>query len=272
MSATQTSVAPRPKVRVRGIALPTEHGAWGFLFEPIVASLAVAFSPGGAWIAVAFVGAFLTRQPLKILLADVAAGRRAEQTSVALRFVLLFGAVFLIGAGGAAALTDAAAFVPLLIVAPLGVYQIFADATRRSRGLVPELTGAVAISSSAAVIALAGGWTFAAACGLWAVFIARLVPSILYVRNRLRLEKGKSYSAAPVWIANLGAVAAVWFLAARGLAPFLTVATMVVLTVRAGWGLSPYRRRVKAMKIGVWEVIYGTLTALSVIIGYYFRV
>jgi hypothetical protein len=223
-------------------------------------------------VALAFVGAFLTRQPLKVLIVDLAAGRRAEQTSVAFRFVLLFGAVFLIGAAGAAALTESAAFVPLAIVAPLGVYQIFADATRRSRGLMPELTGAVAISSSAAVIALAGGWTFAAACGLWAVFIARLVPSILYVRNRLRLEKGKSYSAAPVWIANLAAILAVALLAARGLAPFVTVGMLAVLAVRAGWGLSPYRRRVKAMKIGVWEVIYGALTALSVIIGYYFRV
>jgi hypothetical protein len=45
-----------------------------------------------------------------------------------------------------------------------------------------------------------------------------------------------------------------------------------VLLGRAVVGLSPYRRKVKAMRIGVWEVVYGTLTALSVVVGYYLSV
>jgi hypothetical protein len=45
-----------------------------------------------------------------------------------------------------------------------------------------------------------------------------------------------------------------------------------VLLGRAVIGLSPYRSKIKAMRIGVWEVIYGTLTALSVVIGYYLSV
>ncbi len=46
----------------------------------------------------------------------------------------------------------------------------------------------------------------------------------------------------------------------------------VVLLTRAVWGLSRFRRRVKAMKIGIWEVVYGTLTVLSIIAGHYLHI
>jgi hypothetical protein len=49
------------------------------------------------------------------------------------------------------------------------------------------------------------------------------------------------------------------------------VLLMMVLLFRTVLGLSPYRTKMKAMQIGVWEVIYGLLTALSVVIGNYFH-
>jgi hypothetical protein len=136
-------------------------------------------------------------------------------------------------------------FLPFLFILPFAAYQIYCDASRQSRQLLPELTGAIAISSSAAVIALADNWTFGAAIALWAIFAARLIPSIIYVRNRLRLEKGKEFSQALPVFAHI---------------------------VALSFGLSPYRKKVKAMKIGVWEVIYGALTAFSVVIGYYLKI
>lgn len=260
------------KVRLRGIALPNEHGSWGFLFEPLAAAFAVAPSFAAVWISLLVIGAFLTRQPLRILLADLAAGRNLPQTAAALKFVLFYGAIFASGLIGSLSFAAKGNFIPFALIIPFAVYQIYCDAARRSRQLLPEITGAVAISSSAAVIALAGGWTLPAALGLWAVFIGRLIPSILYVRNRLRLEKGKDFSAAGVVVAHFIAFCAVGFLAADGLVPKLTLAMFAGLAARASWGLSPLRRKAKAMKIGVWEVIYGALTVLSVIIGYYFQI
>src|SRR6476661_3892164 len=64
------SKSSMPPVRVGQIALPSEHGGWGLLFEPLVAGLAIAPSVGGLCIAVMTVGAFLTRQPLKMLVID----------------------------------------------------------------------------------------------------------------------------------------------------------------------------------------------------------
>jgi hypothetical protein len=56
-----SSSAPAVKrpVKVRGIALPTEHGAWGMVAEPVVAALAVAFWFWGVFLKIALVGALL---------------------------------------------------------------------------------------------------------------------------------------------------------------------------------------------------------------------
>ena len=271
MSANVLTINAKRKVRLRGVALPVEHGAWGFLFEPLVAATAVAPSFAAVWIALTVVGAFLLRQPLKILLSDWQAKRNLPQTSAALKFALLYASISLVGLAGSLTFARPENFVPFLFVVPFAVYQIYCDASRQSRQLLPELTGAIAISSSAAVIALAGGWSYPAAFALWGVFIARLIPSILYVRNRLRLEKGKDSAFVSVVIAHLIAFVAVALLAGNELIPKLAAAMFVVLLFRSLWGLSSFRRRVKAMKIGVWEVIYGTLTVLAIIIGYYLQ-
>lgn len=260
---------PKRDVRVKRLILPTEHGSWGFLLEPLVAGLAIAFSTAGVWIAVMVIGAFLTRQPLKFFLLGLTGAGFREQTFAAAKYTALFGIIFAIGLAGALATAPQWSMFPFAVIAPLASYQIFIDLSRKSRDLIPELTGAVAISSSVAAIAIAGGFSFPVAMALWAIFIARLIPSIIYVRNRLRLEKGKESSMMAAVSTHFVALGGVGLLAANGLASYLTVGMFLLLTVRSWIGLSPYRKRVKAMKIGILEVVYGTLTVATVIAGYY---
>lgn len=272
MSANISAIPMRPPVKIKNIALPIEHGSWGFVFEPLAAGLLIAFSPSAIWIVLLVVGAFLVRQPLKVLLNDLITKRDLPQTAVALKFVLIYGSISLFGAVGCLVFVKSESFLPFLFILPLAIYQIYCDASRKSRELLPELTGAIAISSSVAVVALADNWTFSAAAALWGIFVARLIPSILYVRNRLRLEKGKDFSQIVPFFANLSALIFVGMLAFKGFASLITTAMFAVLLVRSTIGLSKYRRKVKAMRIGVWEVIYGSLTAISVVLGYYLGV
>ncbi|HVE60054.1 MAG TPA: YwiC-like family protein [Pyrinomonadaceae bacterium] len=272
MSAIASTIPAPRKINTKAIVLPIEHGSWGFVFEPLTAGLLIAFSPSAVWIVLLVVGAFLTRQPLKVLLNDWQAKRNLPQTAVARKFTLIYGAIFTFGLIGSLIFVKLDSFLPFLVVLPFAAYQIYCDAARQSRQLLPELTGAIAISSSAAVIALADNWTFPAAIALWGIFAARLIPSILYVRNRLKLEKGKEFSRFVPVFAHVSAFVLVGGLAFYGLSPVLTVAMFAVLLGRAAIGLSPYRKKVKAMKIGVWEVVYGTLTALSVVIGFYLKI
>jgi hypothetical protein len=62
-------------VKVRSLVLPTEHGGWGFLFEPILLGLLVAFSWAGVALSAAAICVFLVQQPLKIALRDRLRGK-----------------------------------------------------------------------------------------------------------------------------------------------------------------------------------------------------
>lgn len=269
MSSAVMELTPVRKVRLGQVAFPTEHGSWGFLLEPILAGLAIAFSPGGAWVSVMVIGAFLIRQPLRIILIDRLGGRRLPQTPYAVRFALFYLAIFAVGLIGSVSTLSSSAFIPFALILPFAVYQIYCDATRKSRQLFAELIGSAAIASSIAVIALAKGWSEPQAFSLWAILAARSVASILYVRNRLNLEKGKPSSQLVPIAAHLAALALVLTLAVYGLGPYLVAVIFAVLLARCTIGLSSYRKKVKAMKIGIGEVIYGLLTVISLIVGYY---
>lgn len=257
------------KVRIRGVALPNEHGSWGILGEPLLVAIAVAPSINGMAVMLVFVGAFLARQPLKVFLADRFAGRDLPRTRAALNYLCLFSATCFLGIAGVTAFGHPDNYVAAALIVPFGVYQVYSDVGQKSRQLIPEMIGTLAISSSALFIALAGGWTAATAVSLWGIMCARLIPSVIYVRNRLRLEKGKPYSVAAVMITNVAALLTVSVLSIYGFAPYLTVIVFALLLARSAFGLSPVRKRAKAMEIGIWEVVFGLLTVLSVIVGYY---
>ncbi|NHZ70059.1 MAG: hypothetical protein GWP18_00280, partial [Proteobacteria bacterium] len=53
------------------MALPTEHGGWGFTLEPILLGLLVAPSASAWEISAAALGIFLARRPVKILSTDL---------------------------------------------------------------------------------------------------------------------------------------------------------------------------------------------------------
>ncbi len=80
MSVNASAITAKRDVRLKAVALPIEHGSWGFLFEPLLAGLLVAPSFASIWIALLVIGAFLTRQPLKVYLTDLQAKRNLPQT------------------------------------------------------------------------------------------------------------------------------------------------------------------------------------------------
>ena len=260
---------PKTAVRLQGIALPNEHGSWGILFEPLVAAVAVAFSAAAPFIAILFISSFLLRQPLRVWLADRAAGRDLPQTAAARKYALIFFSMAVVGFVGSVSFAPPLSLLPLVLIMPLAAVQIRYDVARQSRRLLPELCGAVALSSSAAIIALSAGWTPMAAAALSLVFVLRMIPSILYVRNRLLLEKGKSHSIAVPVEAHILAFAVAVILALLGLCPILTAIMFAVLLGRAWIGMSPFRKKRKAMQIGVMEVVFGALTVFSFVIGHY---
>ncbi len=267
MPSSVTTAAP--SVRLKSIALPPEHGGWGFVIEPILLGLLVAPSWGGLAFGVAVLGAFLARHPLKIAVTDRRRGKSYARTAAAERVAAIY--LLLAIAGGIAALLLAgpAILVPVALAAPMGIAQLVGTLAGRGRDLLPELAGAVALAAAAASIARAGDASVSVALGLWAILAARDVPSILYVRERLRLDKGKTHDAAFVLAIHALAAIALAALAAADRVPWLALVALVVLMLRAAWGLSAYRRPVPVKVIGFLEVFYGLLVVVLAALGHH---
>lgn len=252
---TSVPLPSRPQPALRPIALPTEHGGWGFLFEPIVLALAAAPSASGALVGLAFVCGFLVRQPLKLALQDALRAKRYPRTA----WCWMFAAAYSLAAAATLALAVAREGLPVLIpiglVAPLALTQVLYDSANRSRALLPELAGAAAMASSAAAIGIAGGMRLLAAFTLSGIILARALPAIVYVRTLLARAHGQSASSWPAMALHAAAIAAV-----ASFAPLPATVAMVVLLVRALWGLA--HPPPPARTIGWREVVFGTATVV----------
>jgi hypothetical protein len=267
-AANKPTNSSAAQVRLKSIALPVEHGGWMFVLEPVLLGLLVAPSAGGWWLGVAALGIFLLNQPLKFAIKDRLRGRRYPRTAWAERFALLYGA--LVGVAALLArLTARAPFWPSILLAiPFAALQVASAATNRGRDLLPEISGAVALAAAAPAIALAGGWSLTAALLLWLVPVARAVASILYVRARLRLERGEPANRGIVFAAHGFGLLLLGGLAWLRLIPWLAAVAMAILLVRALLGLSAHRRPVRAQVVGFQELGFGLLTVALAAVGY----
>jgi hypothetical protein len=229
------------ELALRPLALPFEHGAWGFLLEPIVLGMLVAPSREGAYIAIGIVAAFLVRQPLRLAMHDRQQRKRYPRTAACEALALAYGTVAAI----AFAMAGIAPLLPLIAALPLAAIQFTLDLRNHGRTLTAELCGGLAAGATATAIALAASLPLAYALTLWALLALRTVPSILYVRAALR-----GGSRAPMLAAHAGAVIAAALLAQFAALP------MLVLFARA-W---PPADGMRARDIGIREVVYGVVT------------
>ena len=251
--------AAQPKLRP--IALPSEHGGWGILFEPLVLALAIRPSPGGALIAIAALFAFLARQPLKLALQDALRGRTHPRTRYCRLFAAAYGLSAAVALAAAVKVAGILFLIPIGLVTPLALTTVLYDANNRSRALLPELCGAVAMSSTAAAIAIAGGMRIIPALALSGIVVARMLPSIVYVRTLLQRAHGQTSSSWPALVLHGAAIVSVALFA-----PPLAALAMVMLLGRAIWGLTHPPPR--AQTIGWREIAYGAATITLVITAY----
>lgn len=266
-SSSSTQDAPRT-VSYKSVALPAEHGSWSLVAEPIVLGLLVAPSWAGLFLVVTAFALFLFNRPFKIYWGDRRRGRVYARTAAAKRFLIIYGAIALIGALLALYLGGWRPFTPFLLAAPLLVVFMYYD-QQPGRHWQAELAAPVAFAAIVAAIALAGGLAWTVALALWGFMIARSIPAILFVRDRLRLDKDKPVSR---WASLLAHVAATGFVAALvwpGWLPLTAIVATVILLGRAAWGLSPYRWRSSVKALGFLETGFGLLSVLLVAIGFW---
>lgn len=265
MTAATMPTAALQGAAIRKVAIPAEHGGWGFALEPALLGLLIAPSAAGAALAAAAVVAFVARTPLKVALVDRWRRRRLPRTAMAEKIAageVMLAAVLV---GAAALSADGRFWVPLLIAAPLVAVELQFDMRSRSRALLPELSGAVGIGSIAAAIVLADGGRSGVAFGVWLLIAARAVASIPFVRVQLRRGKNQPYRVLASDAAQAGAVilagAAVWL-------DGQLLAGVVAVALLGAFHVGMARRPPPVAKIlGVQQVIAGLALILLVAVG-----
>lgn len=272
MVASQTALRShqlgdaRNGVRLKTIALPAEHGGWGFLFEPVALGLLLAPSIAGFFLALSATGFFLARQPLTLLVVN--RKRQSPRTGLAKRIAAIYLAIGLVLCGAALFLTQHSFMLPLFMAAPFAFVQVAYEWSGRRRVLIAELAGAVAISSLASAIAFAGGWSTAPALALWLIVIARAAPAILYVRAAIGRLHGRSSSILPTVFSHAAGASIAFLLVSVSLIPKLAIVAMWLLLLRSllflVWAMP---HRFSAKTIGISEVAFGALTVLAIVSG-----
>jgi hypothetical protein len=266
--AARGSGAVQP-VRLKAVALPVEHGGWGLLGEPLLLGLLAAPSAPGAAIGLTAASAFLARHPLKLAIADWRQRRRTARTRAAERFALVYGGLALGGlAFAVAARASRGWWLPLAAAGPLAVVQFLDDVRSQGRRPLPELLGGLALGSIAASEMLAAGWSLTGSLSAWALVAAKSGGAILYVRARLRCDRGLPIGRAAVVVVHAAGVLAALGLAAAGLTPWLAAAGLGVLFARAAHGLSRFHQRARPQVVGVMELGYGLTFVVMTTAGY----
>jgi hypothetical protein len=264
---TDTPLSTR--VRWRSVALPAEHGGWGWLFSPILLGLLVAPSAAGFFLALLNIVAYLARTPLKIVWKDNQRGRRYARTAAALKVLFLYAMIAVFSLTAALILAGPLPLVPLFLVLPLAAVVLYYDLLSSSRKLLPELVAPIVLSASVASITLADGWAWPQTLAIWTIPLMHALSAILFVRARLRLDRDLPAQKGLAIAAHLVAAALAVALVQANLIPTLAAVAIFILLGRALYGLSRYRRPVAVKTLGWSEIAFSLLTVTLSAVGYW---
>ncbi len=260
---------PSPlRVSWRAVALPADHGGWGFLLEPLLLGILVAPTLRAAVLAITVAAAFLLRQPVKVIVADWQRGRSYTRTLWAWRFALLYTVLVITGIVTVSLMAGVEWMVPSLIALPVGIVFLYFDFLQPGRSWQAEVSAPLALASAAASIGILDGWSLGPSLALWAVLVMRAIPAVLYVRTRLRLDRGNRVETWIPVVAYLIGLLVVITLVIVDLLPPIAILPFALLLIRTAHGLSPWRWRASVKAIGVSELTVGIVCVILVAAGY----
>lgn len=257
---------------IRSVALPAEHGGWGFWLEPVLLAMLVAASDTGVALVILSFASFLMRQPLKIALIDLRKKKLYLRTRLGVGFVGLYGLMALLALLASLAGGGIDIVLPLIPAYMIAMIQVWIfDVRGNSRHWFPEVMGTIVMSAFAVSIALAGGWSLVTAAPLAGIIITRTIPTIFYVRARLRQIKGSNPNPQVAYGLHVIATILMMILAMTGFVPKLTIIAMLILLGRSIYFLRQ-GAVVPAKVVGVQEIIFGLILVLSSAVGYIYGI
>ncbi|MBU0474468.1 MAG: YwiC-like family protein [Bacteroidetes bacterium] len=238
------------------VAIPKEHGAWGFVLEPLILSLIVAFSVNGLLLALASFILFLANQPIKIIFTKSISTKHKSAATKILFFYssiifLLFVAI-IVNAKIVYLLPYAFGLLVMLLF-------LFFQINNLGRYLFFEFIPSFGITLMAISIVLMNGsfqynvWIF----GI--LLLSRAIPTIIYVNAKVKEVKRKDYSKAATNLTNSISVLIIFLLGWNSLLPELSFLASIILLLRSEIGFSKLNFTKTVKQIGIAEFVYGSL-------------
>ncbi len=253
------------KINIRQIALPTEHGSWGFVLEPLILSLLVAYSFPGLILGFCTFFMFLSHQPLKNIL------KRKKQSSYnkasfivlgiySLFIVSLFAIVFF-----QVSIDTLIPFGAAVVIMMIYITSLY---LKKNRELISELSAPISISLITLSIVLFAEWRLINVLVFFFILLARSIPTTFYVHAKLLMIKKKPAKKLTSILQGILFTLILLLFSILGYSPYLAVFASLLLLIRAYWGLYVSKEKVKVKVFGIWEFIYGGLFVLIVAAGY----
>ncbi|MCF6268550.1 MAG: YwiC-like family protein [Melioribacteraceae bacterium] len=238
------------------IALPKEHGAWGFVLEPLLLSLIVAFTLDGLLLALATFFMFLLNQPFKILTTK-SVNKKFRTTAIALLIFYLSIAILLL----VFPLLNTEFYLLLpfyTAVIILLVYKYF-EFYNFSRNLFIELLPIFSMTLIATSIVMIDNSFTINPIVFGILLLSRAVPTVIYINAKVKWIKGFEFSIIPTHILNSAFFLFIIYASFNNLLPMLSILGAFILTLRSAIGFSRFNFCKTVKQIGVAEFIYGSL-------------
>jgi len=257
---------PRPEPSGPRSLAPKEHGAYGQLFVPIVAALAMGRpSFGAAGLAIAGSAVFFAHEPALILLGRRGEKARREASGRAKKRLGLL-ALLTFASGLVAALTVPAtalftASAPLV----LGAFVGWLVTRGEEKTTVGEMAAAAALAGVAVPVAIAAGVSQHAAWGAWGAWTIAFGASTWAVRSVIAHQKSPVAGwrrVVPLFVAGAVSLAC----AAQGVVPWFCAAAAapMILVALAVAAAPPHPRSLK--RVG-WSLVGASVAAAAILVA-----
>ncbi len=252
-------------IKINKIALPQEHGSWGFVLEPLILSISVYFSLNGLLIALAAFFIFLLHQPIKSL--SKFQNTNIAKAQLSLVFVTLYVLIVMFLLIIPLMMLPLSAFVPfgaaMLIMLGFLIYELKV----KKKNFALELSAPASVDLLSLTILFANGASFTAAAAFFVLLLSRSVESAIYVHVSLERLKGKRVTDFALHLTNLAFALALILLVLLKTLPPLSLLAFAILILRSYNIFNTGKLTVKG--IGIKEFVYGALFVAINILGFY---
>lgn len=273
------SFSLRAAARARHIAVPAEHGAWVFLFSPLIIGLATGgVKPASLLLVAAVLLAFMVRQPLIIAVKSYSGRRSKSELPGVFFWLLAYGIPALLFTTALVVLGHGQILWLVLPAAPVFAWHLWLvsrRAERRQMWVEIAASGVLALSAPAAYWVGRGavdptGWW------LWGLSWLQAAGTIIYAYLRLEQRPLPAMPGAAeglrmargALIYNFAALAAVILLAVMAVIPAWVPLAFAVQPLEVIWGTLHPAVGVKPKFIGIRQLVISAIFTFIFILAW----